>query len=315
MARETKAVKVASLAARVWDRDPVDAVDMAFVSRIMVQAFLPHSDPKDLAWQRVNGNFSLTVKSGIGFENGKSKTYGIPYGTIPRLLLAWLNSEAFRNSQDSNNENPQCIQLGRSLSDFLEKIGVPRTGGCRGGITAFKNQAERLFRSEITITCTGEDMVSERDMKIADGRVFFWSHTHPGQTTLWESAIELSDRFYALLIRNPVPLDWEVLREIKQSPMALDLYMWLTHRMSYLQEPVNIRWETLEKQLGSDISNSRKFRQQVRKHLKTIQAVWKDLQIDVSKAEHLRLSKTKSLIPHKKSPLSSKKKAVQKIRK
>jgi hypothetical protein len=310
MVREAKSVKVANLAAKVWDRDPLSAVDMAFVSRIMVQAFLPHSDPKDLAWQRVNGNFALTVKSGIGFENGKSKTYGIPYGTIPRLLLAWLNSEAFRNSQDSSNEHPQRIQLGRSLSDFLEKIGVPRTGGRRGGITAFKNQAERLFRSEITITCTGEDMVSERDMKIADGRVFFWSHTHPGQTTLWESAIELSDRFYALLIRNPVPLDWEVLREIKQSPMALDLYMWLTHRMSYLQESINIRWGTLEKQLGSDIADSRKFRQQVRKHLGTIQTIWKDLQIDASSSDFICLRKSKKLIPHKKS-ISKKRKTVQ----
>jgi len=307
MTRETKPVKVAQLAAKVWERDPLAALDMAFVSRIMVQAFLPHREPKDIAWQRVNGNLTLTVKSGIGFEKGKSKVYGLPYGTIPRLLLAWLNSEAFRNSQDTENENPRHIQLGKSLSEFLEKIGIPRTGGKRGGITSFKNQAEKLFRAEITITCTGEDVVAERDMKIADSRVFFWSHSEPGQTTLWESSIELSERFYNLLIRNPVPLDWDVLRTIKQSPMALDLYMWLTHRMSYIQEPVSIRWDTLEKQLGSGIEDSYKFKQQVRKHLKTIQTVWQGLKVDASDPSVIRLSKSKALIPHKKASKKLKK--------
>lgn len=311
MTRETKPIKVAQLAAKVWERDPLAALDMAFVSRVMVQAFLPHRDPKQIGWKRTNGNFSLSVKSGIVDEDGVFKTVGVPYGTIPRLLMAWLNSEAFRNSQNPDNINPRKIYLGKSLSQFLEKLGIDRSGGTKGGITRFKNQAERLFRAEITITCTGEDVVAERDMKIADSRVFFWSHSEPGQTTLWESSIELSERFYNLLIRNPVPLDWDVLKTIKQSPMALDLYMWLTHRMSYIQEPVSIRWDTLEKQLGSDIEDSYKFKQQVRKHLKTIQTVWQDLKVDASHPDVIRLSKSKALIPHKKAPKKLKK-SVQK---
>jgi hypothetical protein len=263
--------------------------DLAFVSKVLVQAFLPHKDPKDIAWQRVNGNFSLTVKSGIGFENGKSKIYGVPYGTMPRLILAWLNSEAVHNANDAKNEHPQRIILGRSLSDFLEKIGVPRTGGPRGGITSFKMQAEKLFRSEITVTCSGNDFIAERDIKISDGRFFFWNTKDPEQPMLWENAIELSDRFYNLLVRTPVPLDWRVLKAIKQSPMALDLYMWLTHRMSYLEKPTTIRWETLQSQLGADVGRIDNFRQKVKKHLVKIKAVWKELQLDDSSPEALKL--------------------------
>ncbi len=290
MARETQDNRIARTAAEVWETTANEAGELAFISRILVQAFLPHTDPKALGWSRKNGNFTLTVKSGIGAdENGQFKPFGVPYGSIPRLILAWLNSEAIHNAQDSNNTNPQRIYLGRSLSDFLDKIGIDRSGGKKGGITRFKNQAEKLFRAEITVTSTGLDMISERDMKVADGRFFFWDIANPEQTTLWESAIELSDRFYALLIKTPVPLDWRILKGIKQSPMALDLYMWLTHRLSYLKEPIAIRWETLEQQLGADIENNRMFKHQVRKHLKKIEAVWKDLKIDTSQADVIKL--------------------------
>jgi hypothetical protein len=289
----------------VWDTTAQEAGELAFVSRILVQAFLPHSDPKDIAWQRINGNFTLTVKSGIGFENGKSKTYGVPYGAIPRLLLAWLNSEAIKNAQDKGNINPQRIYMGRSLSEFLEKIGIQRTGGKRGGITSFKNQAEKLFRAEITVTCTGAEMISERDIKVSDGRFFFWDSKNPEQTTLWESAIELSERFYSLLIQNPVPLDWRVLKAIKQSPMALDLYMWLSHRMSYIEKPVVIQWETLQKQLGSDVERVDNFRQKVRLHLKKLNLIWRNLKVDASKAEGIYLYPTTPLISKTKLLLRS----------
>jgi hypothetical protein len=296
MARETQDNRIARTAADVWETTANEAGELAFVSRILVQAFLPHSDPKDIAWQRANGNFTLTVKSGIGFENGKSKTYGVPYGAIPRLLLAWLNSEAIKNSQDQEKLNPKIVYMGRSLSEFLEKIGIQRTGGKRGGITSFKSQAEKLFRAEITVSCTGTDMISERDIKVSDGRFFFWDHKNPEQTTLWENAIELSDRFYSLLIQNPVPLDWRVLKGIKQSPMALDLYMWLSHRMSYLEKPVVIQWETLQKQLGSDVERVDNFRQKVRQHLKKLNLIWRDLKVDASKTEGIYLYPTPLLI-------------------
>lgn len=286
MARETQDNRIARIAAEVWETTADEAGELAFVSRVLVQAFLPHKDPKSLGWSRKNGNFTLTVKSGIGEDSkGGFQPFGVPYGSIPRLILAWLNSEAIHNAQDKNNAHPQRISLGRSLSDFLDKIGIDRSGGKKGGITRFKNQAERLFRSEITVTCTGADMISERDMKVSDGRFFFWDSKNPEQTTLWESAIDLSDRFYDLLIKNPVPLDWRILKGIKQSPMALDLYMWLTHRVSYLKGPVSIKWETLEQQLGSDIENERMFKHQVRKHLRKIQSVWRDLNIDSSKSD------------------------------
>jgi hypothetical protein len=308
--RETQAVKIARTAAEVWDANAKDAGELAFISRILVQASLPHSDPKKAGWIRKNGSFTLKLKSGFEIaEDGSPQFFGLPYGTVPRLLLAWLNSEALRNAQDKNNPTPHVINLGRSLSEFLDKIGIGKTGGKTGGITRFKNQVERLFRAEISFTCTGANYLAERDIKVSDGRFFFWNAKDANQPSLWENSIELSDRFYKLLINNPVPLDWRVLRAIKQSPMALDLYMWLTHRMSYLQKPVSIEWQTLKEQLGADVEDIHKFRQQVRKHGSKISTIWRELHIDASKPDALHLYPSYSMLaPKEKSKLSTLKK-------
>src|SRR5579864_4005836 len=74
--------------------DP-DAVERAYMARQLVQCTLPHSNPgKVEQWARRNGNLTLGITPGRDFENNCS--IGYPYGTIPRLLLFWLTTEAVR---------------------------------------------------------------------------------------------------------------------------------------------------------------------------------------------------------------------------
>jgi hypothetical protein len=68
---------------------------------------------------------------------------GLPYGSIPRLLLARLTTEAVRNQS-------RDLVLGDSMSAFMRQIGLMPTGGPRGYIRALKDQAMRLFASTIT---------------------------------------------------------------------------------------------------------------------------------------------------------------------
>ena len=293
--------KIVDVGLLVHEQPKPNNDEMAFLSRVLTQAFLPHSDPKEIMWTRTNGNLTLDVKSGIGRgKDGKPKLFGIPYGSIPRILLAYISTEALRNSKNPKCGNPRIISLGKSLSEFLEKLDIHNSGGKRGGITSFKKQAERLFHSEITVTYRGQSGIAERDIKISDGRFIFWDLKEPTQQSLWESYIEISDRFYEFIIRNPVPLDWRVLKEVKQSPMALDLYIWLVPRMKYLHKPSFIKWETLQEQMGANISNIRHFRSKVRQHIKKIQFIWRDLDVDASGSEHIVLYPSPELIPETK---------------
>ena len=55
----------------------------------------------------------------------------LPYGTLPRLLLAWVCTEAVRT------QSPELI-LGDSLSEFMRKVGIYSTSGDKH--TRLRNQ-------------------------------------------------------------------------------------------------------------------------------------------------------------------------------
>ena len=71
--------------------------------------------------------------------------FGLPYGVIPRLILAWITTEAVRTKSKE-------LILGESLSDFLDQLGLSRRGGKRGDITRLKNQLQRLLSCTITFS-------------------------------------------------------------------------------------------------------------------------------------------------------------------
>ena len=60
----------------------------------------------------------------------------LPFGNLPRLLLAWLSTEAVRTQSRE-------LVLGRSLSDFMRTLGVYSSAG--GVQTRLRNQMNRLF--------------------------------------------------------------------------------------------------------------------------------------------------------------------------
>ncbi|MDA8266643.1 MAG: hypothetical protein M0T79_15140 [Actinomycetota bacterium] len=61
---------------------------VGYYARVLTQATLPHSDPKTAIIERKNGALSLTMAA--------PPSVGPPCGSIPRLLLAWVTTEAVR---------------------------------------------------------------------------------------------------------------------------------------------------------------------------------------------------------------------------
>ena len=61
--------------------------DMGFMARLMALCSLPRTNPgNQLQYKRVNGPYTLVM-----FTSGKAK---LPYGNLPRLLLAWVSTQA-----------------------------------------------------------------------------------------------------------------------------------------------------------------------------------------------------------------------------
>ena len=97
---------------------------------------------------------------------------------------------------------------------------------------------------------TYEDAHGERFIasRIADSGEFWWDVKQPDQSSLWESRIELGEKFFHEVITNPVPLDMHVLRAVKRSPRGRDLYLWLTYRTFTLTSPLRLTWPKIYKQ-------------------------------------------------------------------
>lgn len=117
--------KFISEAIAVEARNAKEVGALGFMARSLVQASLPHRNIKDREFQRQNGAFKLVIMA--------QKEIGLPYGVIPRLLLAWLTTEALRLKQRE-------IILDNNLSNFLSDLGLISSGGRWGTITRLKEQ-------------------------------------------------------------------------------------------------------------------------------------------------------------------------------
>ncbi len=241
-----------------------DAGALGFMARAMVQATLPHKQVAGNEFTRTNGNFSLTLLA--------PSKIGLPYGSIPRLLLSWITTEAVKTRERE-------LELGHSLSQFMGELGLVPTGGRWGSITRLKNQMQRLFAS--SVTCTYDDGVTWalESVKPVDSARLWWEPRNPDQTALWKSIIILGERFYQEIIRAPIPVDMRALRALKRSPLALDVYLWLTYRMFYLRKPTMVRWESLSYQFGADYKVLRQFKAAFLRELKKVMVIYSEVKV------------------------------------
>jgi hypothetical protein len=210
--------------------------ELGFVARVFVQASLPHRRVAGNEYIRRNGAYTLTMTV--------PSAVGLPYGSTPRLLLAWLVTEVKRTQQ-------RQLDLGGSIAGFMRELGMPATGGERGSILRLKNQADRLFRTDFQFDMPGTEDWGR--VTIADRKQtsLWWDTKRPEQLALFRSVVTLSDTFFTEAFYNGVPVDFRILRALNRSPMALDIYCWLTHRVFNLKAPVLLRWQLLQQQFGS----------------------------------------------------------------
>lgn len=271
-----------------------DAVERSYMARQLVQCTLPHSDPGNVPlWSRKNGSLTLTLEP---YTDRKTFQHLYPYGSIPRLLLFWIVTEA-------TQKKSRHIRLGNSLDAFMREIGLnPRTGGGkRGDAARLHAQMERLFRATISFEDERPTHKTWVDMRVAPKAMLWWDTSRTQQDNLWESWIELGEDFYAAITAAPVPVDLRALRALKRSPLALDLYAWLVHTAftaNRKREARVVPWEGLHGQMGAEYVEVRRFKQSALAALKKIALVYPALKLESTSA-HLIIHPSPTAIPSK----------------
>ena len=196
--------------------------DRGFMARLLALCSLPRTNPGNQhQYTRVNGPYKLIMST--------TGEYKLPFGHLPRLLMAWISTEAVRTQS-------RVLILGDSLSDFMRSLGIYSSDG--KAYTRLRNQMDRLFNASVRLIYEDEHGKQFVSSAIADRGEFWWDPKRPNERVLWDSKIRLGEDFFNEIINRPVPLDMNTLTAMKRSPLGLDLYMWVAYRTFTLNRPM-----------------------------------------------------------------------------
>lgn len=262
--------EVEAAAAYLADED----VGIGFLYSGWCQAALPHKRlPDGETWQIRSDHVCMMVQPGVrSSASGPAEQVGVPYGSRARLIMFYVQSEARRTISRE-------IQLGRSMNNWLHRMGVPLGGN---SIKSIKDQAERIGRCSFTFDGKGIRSSGFGRMTIFDKAIFSSDFDMPGQGSLFPQVAKLSEQFYNQLAEHSVPLDEAAVRAISNNSMALDLYAWLSYRLHALKTPTPVSWAALMGQFGCGFHGSHHFRAKFRENLRLALAVYRDAKIEVT---------------------------------
>ena len=156
-------------------RDQVNALvdardsepEIGFIMRLLALCTLPRTDPGDCdRYVKTNGPWTLVMVAS-GTEPH------LPYGTLPRLILAWICSEAVRTKS-------QTLTLGRSFSDFMRSLDLQAGGGGpRSDRRRLEIQMERLLRASVELSQCKENGVYRVADHITTASDLWWNLKRP----------------------------------------------------------------------------------------------------------------------------------------
>ena len=187
------------------------ALELEFESRhvarqVILRTFLRkprcQSDPKSHYFERGTSKLTLSITA--------NPEHGLPYGGLPRLLLAWMCTEAVRTG------SPE-LSMGRSQREFLERLDL-HTGG--NYIAGMHDQSLRLVHSRISVSGTDGYALGIENILIAERAFISWNKRHTDQHRPWNSTLTLSTDFFKSLVNAPVPIKIEALQALKKSPLV-----------------------------------------------------------------------------------------------
>lgn len=237
----------------------------------LIQCSFPHADPgRAASFTRKNGWLELT----LGTTRPDS---GLPYGVPARLLTIYCTSEAVRT------RSPE-IYLGKTVHEFLRRLEVPITRGDRGSLRTYANQLLRLIHCTLTIDenlrdAGGRAGLHIRQALFAEEARLWWDDDRAvGEG----SSLLLSQVLFHSILERSAPLSTQAIRALRKSPMDLDVYAWLVHRLFHLVKPSTVTWAQLSEQFGHSYQELRFFRRFFSDSLKRVLRVYPDANLKVA---------------------------------
>lgn len=229
---------------------------------------LPHKQIPDLTWVRQTGDVKLVVESG---RDADQNPVGIPFGSIARMILLYLQTEAVKTKS-------RDIPLGRSMNQWLSNLGVD-SGGRQYQLA--REQSKRLSLCRLTFFRESLNATMVSNGSFVRNAILPSNSAEEDQLTLWRPYVRLDEGFYDSLMQHPMPVREAAIREIGSRSMAIDIYIWLAYRLHVLQKPTPVSWAALYAQFGGGFAQIRQFRARFKEPLNLALAAYPEARVSI----------------------------------
>lgn len=229
--------------------EPPNGSDIAYLHAILCQVGLPRG-PKAVegktTFERMCGGAALRVTAGVLWDGKQWQQQPIPYGANPRLVLAWLNTQAVKTRSP-------VIPVGDSANEFLRLLGKESTGGKNGTLTSFKKQVQALAACHMTLGFSAAGRAYTYNGQPVKQFEAWIQPKDSQQRPLWPGVVTFSEDYYQSLIAHAVPQDVRAMYALKGSALAMDIYAMLAERLHRIPgRPLVLHWSSLREQFGQE---------------------------------------------------------------
>jgi len=232
---------------------------------------LPHKRIEEGLWRREGNRTTLLVESGRS-RNGN--LVGVPYGSIARLILLYLQTEAVRT-------NSPEVELGRSMKSWMSRMSLT-SGGKTYQLVA--EQAKRISACRLTFFTDREDGIEARhNGAFVQDAITFASVIDDDQRSLWQDRVRLDPSFWRSLRDHPVPVREEAIQAIGTRSLAIDVYIWLAYRLHSLRKSTPVSWLAVHAQFGAGFRLTRQIKPTFTEALNLALAVYPEACVDIEK--------------------------------
>lgn len=193
-------------------------------------SYFPLARVQGTSWVRQNDMGEIAIDAGRVAGSNGSKLTEIPFGGLPRLLTAYITTEARRMVK--TGDDPSRIDLTGSLNEMVRELGLSEGSRNRALMDALEN----ALSARVTFTRTSEALHNGQRGK---WRETVWVPQIATSLKLWvpnqqplsgfEPYIELSPEYLAVALDDSrvLPVRLDLLAKLVGKPMAYDVLLWL----------------------------------------------------------------------------------------
>lgn len=232
---------------------------------------LPHKRIEEGFWRREGHRTTLLVESG---RDRAGRFVGVPYGSIARLILLYLQTEAVRT-------NSPEVELGRSMKSWMGRMNLSTGGKTYQLVT---EQARRISACRLTFFADRDGLEARHNGAfVQDAITLSGLAGDEAQGALWQDRVRLDAGFWQSLQEHPVPIREEAIKAIGTRSLAIDVYIWLAYRLHALGKSTQVSWPAVHSQFGAGFRLVRQIKPNFTEALNLALAVYPEARVDMTR--------------------------------